>query len=71
MVRIKGWNKKINSNNRVYWENKERDMIANVEKVGSYWFFTKGSSKNQKTSKVLTKKEGIDRAIKYMKFHDY
>lgn len=73
MAKIKGWSKKINKKDRVYWENKEQGMLANVERVGNTWYFVKGDikGKNQVGDRVENKKAGIDRAVKYMRFHSY
>ena len=67
-MRIKGW-KKTKKKDREYWKNEERGMIANVEKVGNTWYFTKGSKTNQKNTMCDNYKEAKTKAIKYMRFH--
>ena len=69
MVRIKGWKKLVDKKGREYWENEERDMIANVEKIGSKWYFTKIGKNNQESTIYNNYKEAKSRAIKYMRFH--
>jgi hypothetical protein len=70
MAKIKGWKKKINKPNRIFWENNDLDMIVNVEKINKIWYLTKGSKKGQQvTDNIKTKEEAISRAIGYMKFH--
>ena len=68
-MKIKGWKKLVNKKNREYWENKERGMIANVEKVANTWYFTKGSKTKQENVMCENRKEAKLRAIKYMRFH--
>ena len=71
MGKIKGWKKKVSTSQRHYWEH-TNGMIANVEKVGAYWTFTKGSLKGKQESVTYqSKKPAMDRAIYYMKFHNY
>ena len=63
---------KINTKTRIYWEHKDSNMLANVEKIGGYWVFTKGEIKGKQESVTLnTKEESISRAKDYMRFHSY
>lgn len=70
MAKIKGWKKKVNKKDRIFWENEEKGLICNVERIGNNWYLVIGDYKEQEIINLIeTKKEAMDRAIKYMKFH--
>jgi len=65
-LKRKEWVKKVSTPKRHYWENISKGLIANVEKIGSYWTFTKGGMKDRQETITLPKEEAMSRAKDYV-----